>query len=120
MTSITTDTFTMTRRLSPANVSTGIKEFFSACFDDHRLGDALEAHELDVVAPEDVEHAGARDPQHRAGEIPAQRERRHREMPPVPEPERHPGRRRAPDQRARALAEHRQPAEFDAEDDDQN
>src|SRR5262245_51953982 len=51
--------------------------------DDHEVRQALEPGELDVLAAEDLQHARARQPEHRRLEVPAQGQGRHDDVPPV-------------------------------------
>ena len=49
--------------------------------DDEGFGQALEAGELDVLRAQHLEHGGAREPHVRGGEVPAEREGRHEQVP---------------------------------------
>src|SRR5438093_2020130 len=86
--------------------------------DDDDVGEPLESRELDVLAAEDLQHARPRQPQHRRGEVPAEREGGHDDVSPVTGP-----RRRQPPQphgehedqhEAEPEAGNRQPEERDA------
>ena len=55
--------------------------------DDEGLRQALEAGELDVLGAQHLQHGGARQPHVRGGEVPAERECRHQQVPaPCPSP----------------------------------